>query len=75
MHLDAELELKLEDGVAVPTELPVCLQPGRKLPSLRFTHADLLRHGFTEGCPRCFNSHVGDTVLTSNNWESCRGRI
>ena len=40
LHLDSDLKRKLEDEEAVATDLPECLQPDRKLPSLRITKAD-----------------------------------
>ena len=77
LHLDAELQARLEgEGEhQQPTDLPVCLQPDRKLPSLRITKPDLLRYGYTGGCPRCLNTKVGDNLTNSNHWDSCRRRI
>ena len=75
LHLDAELKAKLEDEEALPTDLPECLRPDRKLPSLRVTKSDLDKYGCTEGCHRCTNTQVGDTLSTPNHWDSCRRRV
>ena len=73
--LDSALRAELEDDDYVAADVPVCLHPDRKLPSLRITKQDLDKYGFTEGCPRCENTKMGDTITNSNHWESCRRRI
>ena len=75
LHLDAELQAQLEDEEQAPSDLPICLQPDRKLPSLRITKQDLHRYGYTPGRPRCLNTELGDTITNSNHWDSCKRRI
>ena len=47
----------------------------RQVRRARIKKEDLDRYGYTEGCPRCMNTQVGDTISTSNHWESCRRKI
>lgn len=72
---DADLKVQLEDEEQVTTDMPACLHPDRRVPSLRITKGDLERYGYTLGCPRCLNTQMGGTAATANHWDACRRRI
>ena len=42
---------------------------------IRITKADLVRYGYTDGCPRCTDLRGGAKDSTHNNPEDCRFRV
>ena len=75
LMMDAELHAKLDDEEIERTDTPLCLQPGRKLPSLRITQSDLLKYQYSDDCPRCIATQFGDLSLNPSHTGICRRRI
>ena len=62
--LDDDARVALGGEEVEQTDLPLCLEHGRKLPSLRITQSDLLRYGYSGDCPRCIATQLADLSST-----------
>ena len=74
LYIDADARAQLEGEMGDPDEvlLPRCLTGERQLPSLRITRADLIKYGFTPGCPRCVDTQCEIPNISSNHRDECR---
>ena len=75
--IDAEQREVLDgESPSRPLDLPLCLHEERRPQSLRITKSDLMKYGYTDGCPRCIHTQLGmSEAINSNHWESCRRRV
>ena len=75
LMIDAEIKDILDDEGADPTGMPLCLQPGKKLPSLRITQQDLIKYEYTAECPRCIATQFGNLSNNPSHSDACRRRV